>query len=235
LEIGSKGCRFVRGNIQTYKTTFMKKSKSNVNKLNDSANDEIKRAEYNRMVEALNGAEIDAKKTGVTHWIFVGQKNIPKALKEQGEFVTLFQNFGWECDEKTEDFRPPISAEACIVFVYFLFNMNWFNWVYITKKRLSKLCGLGKNRVRVTRALNELIRLGLIEAVRDKENPNVMHYRVDIHAGWKGSMNAWVDEHEAKKRGEVKIDWKTAKSIQEQETKRSEKGWDSLRNRKSNE
>jgi hypothetical protein len=216
----------------------MKKDKSNVNKKNEEAKrkaEENKKNELNKVLNTLHSAEIDANKTQQTHWTIIGTKNIPKALREQGEYVTLFQNFGWECDEKKEDFTPPISEEACIVFVYFLFNMSWFNWVYITKKKLSKLCGLGKNRVRVTRALNELIELGLIQAIKDKENPNVIHYRVDIHAGWKGSMTAWANEHEANKKGEIKIDWNLAKSIQEQESKRSEKGWDSLNNRKEND
>jgi hypothetical protein len=239
LEIGGKGCRFVRGKHQTRKTTFMKKSDSKVNKENDYA----KKNEYNKMVDALHSAEVNPSITGISHWTVVGSKNIPKALKEKGQFITLFQEFGnkwiesiqYQRENRNEKFICPISPDASHVFLFFLMTMNWGNWVYLSKKEVSEFCALGKNQVRTSRAINELLELDLIQAHKTAENSNVIHYRVNIQAGWKGSTTSWKNENEASKEGNIRLDWKTAKSIQQQETKRSEKGWDSLRNRKSNE
>jgi hypothetical protein len=224
----------------------MKKDKSNVNKKNEEAKrkaEEDKKNELNKVVKTLHGAEIDSRKTGQTYWTIIGTKNIPKALREQGHYVTVFQTFGKEWTEsiqiqrenKVDKFVVPISDEASKIFLFFLVTMNWGNWVYLTKKMISEYCGLGKNQVRASRGLNELLELGLIEAHQDESNPNVIHYRVNINAGWKGSMTAWNDEHNAKEKGKVRIDWKTAKEVQKEATKRSEKGWDSLNYRTEND
>lgn len=224
----------------------MKKDRTNVNNKNEEAKrkaEEEKRSELNRFVETLYGANIDANKTGLSHWVVVGQKNIPKALKEQGEFVTVFQSFGnyWrnsiqvQRENKIDKFVPPISADASQIFLFFLVTMNWGNWVYLTKKEISEFCGLGKNQVRAARALNELLELGIVEAHKNESNPSVVHYRVNIYAGWKGGMGSWNDEHKANENGKVKLDWELAKAIQRDAIKRSEKGWDSLNYRAEND
>lgn len=224
----------------------MKKDKSNVNKKNEAAKrkaDEDKRKELNKLVETLNGANIDANKTGHTNWTLIGSKDLPKSLKEQGNYVTVFQSFGnyWrksiqvQRENKIDKFVAPISADASQIFLFFLVTMNWGNWVYLTKKEISEFCGLGKNQVRAARALNELLELGIVEAYKNESNPNVVHYRVNIYAGWKGSNNAWDEEHKAKEKGYIKIDWNLAKDIQRQANKRSEKGWDSLKYKTKND
>jgi len=218
----------------------MKKDRTNVNKKNESAKrkaDENKRNEFNKLVQTLNEAEIDANKTGVTKFNFIPAKTIHKDLKEQGDFVTVFQSFGnyWknsiqiQRENKIEKFVPPISADASQIFLFFLVTMEWGNWVYLTKKLIGEFCGLGKNQVRTTRALNELLELGLVESHKDENNPSVVHYRVNIYAGWKGGQDAWKNEHKAKQKGNVRVDWKTAKELQKDAIRRSEKGWDSLK------
>lgn len=218
----------------------MKKDRTNVNKKNEEAKrkaEEDKRNELNRLAETIYGANIDAKKTGISKWVIVGQKSIPKALKEQGEFVTIFQSFGnyWrnsiqvQRENKIEKFVPPISTDASQIFLFFLVTMNWGNWVYLSKKEISEFCGLGKNQVRAARAINELLELGIIEAHKNESNPSVVHYRVNIHAGWKGSNDAWEDEHKANEKGYLKLDWEKAKAVQRDAIKRSEKGWNSLK------
>lgn len=113
-------------------------------------------------------------------FMIVRGKRYPRGV----EFNTMFRS-GWEyladLDLKKEETKTLFKL---------LSRLDYENWIAISQETLAE--EMGMRQPHVARAVNALVRYGIIEKERDPADKRRSMYRLDARLGWKGDAADWA-------------------------------------------
>lgn len=127
------------------------------------------------MQDTSQGEYIDAE-TGEVLSLTTIKK--PKRKHNRGPWVQTMTN---SLKRMVQEHWTPTEYQ---VFLYLLANLEWDNWLHVTAKSVAE--GTNRPRANVTRALQALVRRGVIHKV------DAGAYRMDPHLAWRGNDDAWA-------------------------------------------
>lgn len=173
----------IKKNIENQNKAQITSKREIANKLSDSvknvANNELKSVK--RLFNLRNEDDL-------VELVIVPKKSVPKLIKQQGDFIRIFQN-----STRTLAGEGALSEGACKLLLFLFSTLEYDNWIPMNKSAISERLGWGKNGRKIAKFMKELLDFGVIERAK-RQYQTVYSYRLKIEVGYKMEMQKWVHE-----------------------------------------